>query len=154
MYLCRAVGEPQFDKTCLLVCDLPAAHSTQFGSTMRFHLARFAAVGRICNNAFLAKLNTGGETFSSADDHMDMLVLLIEEMMHLVTVPCRRRSRKWSYAFFVYCELMVFMAAEIDTAVSSTLSVLTLFVLELVQISLTKGSSLERSAFRQTIFIF
>ena len=56
VYRWRAVGQEQFDRTCLLVCAWPLAQSGHEGSCVRFQRFRFAAVGKTWRKALRAKL--------------------------------------------------------------------------------------------------
>ena len=69
LYRSRATGEPQFEITCLFVCE-QVLQRGQRGSVAFLHRNKFAAVGNCCINAFLAKLNSGPASLSISFAHL------------------------------------------------------------------------------------
>src|ERR1044072_1954556 len=75
VYLSRATGDSQLERTCLLVWGLFEWHKAHMGSEVLFHLARFAPVANCCWMAFLAKLNRFAGTVSRTEDQREILFL-------------------------------------------------------------------------------
>ena len=109
LYRSRAIGEAQFDKTCLFVWGLADEQSVQFGSVVVPHLARFADVGSCCKYALLTKLNRGCDRDSTNVVHSSIFDFgIISETVRAIS-PCESRAKKWVFAFSTWSERSFFI---------------------------------------------
>ena len=110
LYRSSAASELQLERTCNFVWGLPLLHSWQNESDVFLHLARFAAAGSCCCNAFRAKLYTGSCIIIRVFDQVMMFAFLTDSTTVLLRIPRHSREKNTFSRWCILLFLQVFTA--------------------------------------------